>query len=97
MTDHEAADEELREWCRHLAEALGVPEVDVDLHALLGLAGRAARTVLRPAAPLTTFIVGYSAGVASAREGLSPDAAVKSATDAAVQLCKDMTERQPRA
>jgi hypothetical protein len=46
-----------------LAQALGVPVGDVDVNDLLGLAGEAAHAVERPAAPLTTFLVGYAAGL----------------------------------
>jgi hypothetical protein len=34
--------------------------------AVLGLAGVAAHRVVRPAAPLTTYLVGYAAGRAAA-------------------------------
>lgn len=88
MTDREAEDEALRAWCRQLAAALGVTDLEVDLPGVLGLAGRASRVVLRPAAPLTTFLVGYAAGVRAVGEGMSPEAAVRSATDSAVALCR---------
>jgi hypothetical protein len=88
MTDREAENEALRAWCRQLAVELGVTDLEVDLPALLGLAGRASRAILRPAAPLTTFLVGYAAGVRAAGEGVSPQAAVRSATDSAVALCR---------
>ena len=88
MTDREAEDEALRAWCRQLAATLEVTDLEVDLSGLLGLAGRASRAILRPAAPLTTFLVGYAAGVRTAGEGMSPEAAVKSATDSAVALCR---------
>ena len=88
MTDRAAEDEALRAWCRQLAAALGVTDLEVDLPGLLGLAGRASRTILRPAAPLTTFLVGYAAGARAAGEGMSPEAAVRSAMDSAVALCR---------
>ena len=88
VTDREAEDEALRAWCRQLAAALGVTDLEVDLPGLLGLAGRASRAIVRPAAPLTTFLVGYAAGVRAASEGVSPEAAVRSATDSAVALCR---------
>ena len=50
-------------WATELASALkldGVMTVDVD--AILALAGDAAHAIVRPAAPLTTFIVGFAAG-----------------------------------
>ena len=53
------------EWLATLLRALELPEtVTVDRALLLDLARDAAHGVARPAAPLTTFLVGLSAGVA---------------------------------
>ncbi|MCA0330808.1 MAG: DUF6457 domain-containing protein [Actinobacteria bacterium] len=52
----------LDQWIRELAEALGI-ELDLDNDLVLDLAGDAARAVMRPAAPLTTFLVGYAAAL----------------------------------
>ena len=59
------ADEVLGRWWRALSVELGI-EPDADPEALLDLAGTAAHSVVRPAAPLTTFLVGYAAGLANA-------------------------------
>jgi hypothetical protein len=58
-------DETLEEWCRSLLQAYELEDVQVDVNAVLALAGVAAHSVVRPAAPLTTFIAGYAAGLAS--------------------------------
>ena len=50
----------LQEWTHALAAELGV-DVDVDTDLVLELARDAAHGVSRPAAPLTTFLVGYAA------------------------------------
>lgn len=52
---------QLDDWVAALAAELGV-ELDVDVRGLLDLARVAAHSVDRPAAPLTTFLVGYAAG-----------------------------------
>jgi hypothetical protein len=57
----------LPEWSERLCVELGL-ELDVDLRQVLDLARDAARGVERPAAPLTTFLVGYAA----ARRGGTP-------------------------
>ena len=50
---------------RH-AEELGVPELTAgDIALVLDLARDAAHGVARPAAPLTTYMVGYAAGAAA--------------------------------
>ena len=60
MTDDVGA--ALETWWATLTQALGLEDVPADRDAILGLAGRAAHTVVRPAAPLTTFLAGYAAG-----------------------------------
>ncbi|MWV49212.1 molybdopterin-guanine dinucleotide biosynthesis protein [Rathayibacter sp. VKM Ac-2803] len=56
-------DATLSAWWRELTEALGLGEVPIPHDVLLSLAGDAAHGVVRPAAPLTTFLVGYAAGL----------------------------------
>ncbi|MEU5778487.1 NTP transferase domain-containing protein [Streptomyces venezuelae] len=58
----------LDEWISAVKDELGI-ELDVDTGALLDLARDAAHGVARPAAPLTTFLVGYAAAQAAARGG----------------------------
>ncbi len=64
--DVEAA---LTVWWTTLTQALGLESVPADRDAILGLAGEAAHTVVRPAAPLTTFLAGYAAGLAGGSAG----------------------------
>jgi molybdopterin-guanine dinucleotide biosynthesis protein A len=54
----------LDEWITAVKNELGI-ELDVDTDVLLDLARDAAHGVARPAAPLTTFLVGYAAAKAS--------------------------------
>ena len=76
MTDsHEHADDTdaiLADWNRRLSEALGLDPAPANIDAVLGLAGVAARAVVRPAAPLTTYLVGYAAGLAAAAGASDP-------------------------
>lgn len=51
----------LDEWITAVKAELGI-ELDVDTAVLLDLARDAAHGVARPAAPLTTFLIGYAAG-----------------------------------
>jgi len=57
---------ELDDWVETVAAALGAPALveAVDVDAVLDLARDAAHAVARPAAPVTTFLVGYAAGLA---------------------------------
>jgi molybdopterin-guanine dinucleotide biosynthesis protein A len=58
----------LTRWSDRLTAALGIEAVEVDIEAVLALAGTAAHAIMRPAAPLTTYLVGYAAGVAAASQ-----------------------------
>ncbi|MEV3929170.1 MULTISPECIES: NTP transferase domain-containing protein [unclassified Streptomyces] len=69
----------LDEWITAVKNELGI-ELDVDTGVLLDLARDAAHGVARPAAPLTTFLVGYAAAVASS--GKSPEAAAEAVAEA---------------
>ena len=68
----------LDEWIAAVKAELGI-ELDVDTGVLLDLARDAAHGVARPAAPLTTFLVGYAA----ARRGGGPEAVAEAARKAA--------------
>ena len=74
------------EWVAALAAELGVPAGSVDVRTLLDLARDAAHQVDRPAAPLTTYLVGYAAGL---RGGGSE--AVAEATASAQRLAAGWT------
>lgn len=70
----------LDEWITAVKDELGI-ELDVDTGVLLDLARDAAHGVARPAAPLTTFLVGYAAARAGADGG--PEAVAEAARKAA--------------
>lgn len=48
-------------WIQELCDELDVPHEAVDVAALLELARDAAHHVERPAAPITTYLVGFAA------------------------------------
>ncbi|WP_030245014.1 MULTISPECIES: NTP transferase domain-containing protein [unclassified Streptomyces] len=68
----------LDEWISAVKDELGI-DLDVDTRGLLDLARDAAHGVARPAAPLTTFLVGYAA----ARAGGGPEAVDEASRKAA--------------
>ncbi|MFI2431484.1 NTP transferase domain-containing protein [Streptomyces sp. NPDC018693] len=68
----------LDEWISAVKDELGI-DLDVDTGVLLDLARDAAHGVARPAAPLTTFLVGYAA----AQSGGGPEAVAQAARKAA--------------
>lgn len=52
----------LDEWINKVSAELGLPADAVDTKLLLDVAGDAAHAVVRPAAPLTTFLIGVAVG-----------------------------------
>ena len=88
MSENDEVEGILDAWADEVRAALGI-DAEVDVKAVLGLAGVAAHAVVRPAAPLTTYLVGFAAGRAEAR-GEDPAAAAAEAT----RLAKDLAARR---
>ena len=81
----------LDDWVTKLSQEIGVKSDDIAISEILDLARDAAHAVARPAAPITTFIVGYAAGMRgggretiaeTVREALAAIAAELPASDA---------------
>ena len=79
----------LDDWVAALSAELGLT-VDVDVRLLLDVARDAAHQVERPAAPLTTFLVGYAAGQRAATAG----GGTTSAADAAAAVSEAAQKAQ---
>lgn len=79
----------LHEWTEKMLTAFEIDGTQVDIDALLALAGKAAHGVVRPAAPLTTFVVGYAAGLAVASGQAEEQVAMRSAIAVADALCDE--------
>ncbi|UKA59617.1 DUF6457 domain-containing protein [Arthrobacter sp. FW306-2-2C-D06B] len=84
-------EETLEEWCRSLLQAYELEDVEIDINEILSLAGVAAHSVVRPAAPLTTFIAGFAAGLAAGSGQATQAASMDSAMGLARTLAKDYT------
>lgn len=82
----------LDEWISAVKDELGI-DLDVDTGTLLDLARDAAHGVARPAAPLTTFLVGYAA----ARAEGGPEAVAEAARKAAALALRWADENAPDA
>ncbi|RAX44814.1 molybdopterin-guanine dinucleotide biosynthesis protein [Arthrobacter sp. AQ5-06] len=90
----------LDQWTHRLAQALQILDLEVDQELLLDLARKSAGSVIHAAAPVTTFLVGYAAGLAgngSARSTAESTAAVTQAADVAFRLCADGHDGGPAA
>jgi hypothetical protein len=82
----------IEDWTTRLARELGVDAAAVDVDLLLAVARDAAHQVARPAAPLTTFLVGLAAG----RAGGGADA-VRQAAQTAQRLAATEQPEPPQA
>lgn len=81
----------LEDWVTDLSNALGLDPAVLDRDLVLDLARDTAHGVARPAAPLSTFLVGLAAG----RRGGDP-AAVADAAAAARELIATREPTNPR-
>lgn len=78
----------LEQWTEELSAALGVEE-EIDVALILDLAKIAAHRVERPAAPVTTYLV----GLAAARDG-GGEEAVERAAATVKSLSRDWGARR---
>lgn len=99
-----ASDDELQvldQWTQRLTQALQILDLDVDQELLLDLARKSSDSVIHAAAPVTTFLVGYAAGLeagtGSAGSKAASAASVAKAADVAFQLCEDGHDGGPAA
>ncbi|MET8448845.1 NTP transferase domain-containing protein [Streptomyces sp. NPDC005209] len=83
----------LDEWISAVKDELGI-DLDVDTGVLLDLARDAAHGVARPAAPLTTFLVGYAAALGKKGPEAVAEAAAK-ATALALRWEEEYAAPQP--
>lgn len=89
----------LDQWSNRLAQALQILDMDVDNELLLDLARKSADSIIHASAPITTFLVGYAAGLdagtgsAGTREASA--ASVQKAARVAFQLCDDGADGGP--
>ncbi|MEU6365177.1 NTP transferase domain-containing protein [Streptomyces sp. NPDC046931] len=86
----------LDEWISAVKDELGI-DLDVDTGVLLDLARDAAHGVARPAAPLTTFLVGYAAAQAQGGPEAVAEAARKAAALALRWADEEAAEAKPDA
>ncbi|MDR6415734.1 DUF6457 domain-containing protein [Pseudarthrobacter sulfonivorans] len=91
----------LDQWTHRLAQALQILDLEVDQDVLLDLARKSADSVIHAAAPVTTFLVGYAAGLEAGAGGDGSKAtsaeAIARAADVASRLCEDGHDGGPAA
>ena len=76
----------LSEWSRRLTQALQILDLEVDHKMLVELAEQSSKTVGANAGLISTFVVGYAAGLSKTSGRKAAEDAVRSAADTAFQL-----------
>ncbi|MGP5228567.1 DUF6457 domain-containing protein [Arthrobacter rhombi] len=71
---------ELDDWVAELLKGLEIQDTPVDIDAILGMAGVAAHSIIRPAAPVTTYVAGFAAGLAAGAGMANDTVAMQGAT-----------------
>jgi hypothetical protein len=74
----------LEEWSQRLTQALQILDLRVDLELVQRLVDESARSIDPSAGPVTTFFVGYAAGLASTSGEKEATAAVHTAAHTAL-------------
>jgi hypothetical protein len=82
-------DSVLDAWVADLAEQLGADPGDLDVQLILDVARDAAHNVMRPAAPLATFMAGYAAALRGGGAAHIADAAATASSAALAWPAKD--------
>ena len=88
----------LDQWSHRLAQALQLLDLEFDQELVLDLARKSARSVTHAAAPITTLMVGYAAGLAvgsGGEDSKESAAAIAQAAGTAAQLCEDGPDGGP--
>jgi len=95
VTHNDADEEILKQWTRRLSQALQILDLEVDNRLILTVADEAARVVSPMAAPITTFVAGYAAGLAAANPAMASQTAITRATDVVIAVCRQPATENP--
>ena len=95
MTNNGVDDQNLAQWTRRLTQALQILDLEVDHNLVLDVADHADRAASPMAAPVTTVLVGYAAGMAAAGGQGAPKTAVSQAADVVIAVCRQPADETP--
>ncbi|WP_233198164.1 MULTISPECIES: DUF6457 domain-containing protein [unclassified Cryobacterium] len=95
MNRDEVDEQILNQWTRRLSQALQILDLEVDNHLVLNVAAEAAHAVSPMAAPITTFMVGYAAGLAAANSAMSSQTAIARAAEVVITVCQQPPTEGP--
>lgn len=82
----------LRAYAEKLRVEFDLNDLPIDIDSVLSLAGIVAHAVVRPAAPVTTFLVGYAAGLAVADRDREPEDVVRELAVSAERLARESAQ-----
>jgi len=87
----------LEEWSQRLTQALQILDLKIDHALLLKLADASSQSITPTAGAISTFVVGYAAGLASTSGERESTAAIKTATHTALLALNDGDEEAASA
>ncbi|MFJ7748512.1 DUF6457 domain-containing protein [Arthrobacter sp. NPDC097144] len=87
-TNPDTEERTLSEWSRRLTQALQILDLEVDHKTLVELADKSSRTVGNNAGPISTFLVGYAAGLSKTSGRKAADEAVQTAVETVSTLAE---------
>src|SRR5215207_491240 len=91
-TDPDAEERTLSDWSRRLTQALQILDLEVDHKLLVELAQKSEQSVSQNAGAISTFVVGYAAGLAAGNGQKGGAEATQAAADTALKLTADGTD-----
>lgn len=94
MTESPSNERSLNEWSIRITQALQLLDFKVDPAQILELAEKSSRAVDK-SGPISTFVVGYAAGLSARGGKKASNEAVRSASDVVLRLCEDGTTGGP--
>lgn len=77
----------LNEWSLRVTQALQILDLNMDQAKILEVAEKSSQSVSKSAGPISTFAVGYAAGMAARNGRRSANDTMKSAADVVLELC----------
>lgn len=84
--------EVIQKWAAELTHHLEMEDLTLDIDAVLAIAGQAAHTVVRPSAPVTTFLVGCAVGRAESSGRMDFEEAFQHASGVTQRLLAQRTD-----
>lgn len=92
MTYSNDEERTLHEWSVRVTQALQILDLKMDHEKILEVAEKSSQSVTKSAGPISTFAVGYAAGLAARNGKRATNNEVQTASDTILELCESGTD-----